>query len=492
MTSYYFYAGYIVIGKKLVKSRKNKIFLLTTCEIIIMIKRNAFLTAALEHLQQGTGVQLAAQPPVTETNVDTTTDAVAELMEKNTQLAESNATLESETFDNDVDTIQSTSDSVSEDLEEAVQVGVALEGLARIIDLSIKSGQVNQATNASWAHALENYSAFAGLKNPMPALESAVTTTSSPAEQAETIGEAAKSKAAEIGKKLMEGLRRLAGWVLNVIRSLFSRIEGLSKKAKELGGKINEIDSSKTIEAEAFISSLRLVKNGGDPNKQFKEYGEFATKAMYGFFNNSFNKTFMDSLKDASAKHGDDAMSRVTAKTIEIIKVMMGALYPENGNLKDVSGSIPNTVSDREVTVALTKPCIGGLQLYVAATLENEGDDGWFCKSGISKNQPEIDHPQSIPVVDSHLAQDYIGLIQTWMRDQRVLESNIKVLQATNFVHNLTGSSDSLQRFLSAMTAILTGCMPQLLRLNIQNSANFLAYVERSIAVSKAAVPEKK
>lgn len=458
-------------------------------------KRNQFLIGALEEMSQTAGVQTAPQPAFTQTNVDDDTDAVAVLMEKNNELENSNATLEGENFDNDVTTIQTTSDSVGKDLDEAVQAGVALEQLAYIIDLAIRNDQVTPAANAGFAHALEQYSAFGGLKNPMPALEAEALQLDGPKDQAGSIGNAVKTKAMEIGKKLLEGLKRLMGWAWNLVRSMFARTEALSKKAKELIGQLDSIDESKTIDAGPFIASLRLVEGGGDPNKQFKEYGEMSAKAVYGFFNNSFTNAYESAINELqnSGAQAESDRPKVTLKLIEIIKTLMSALYPENGNAGDIGG-VPEKISDRDLTVALTKPCIGGLQLAVAATLDNQGTkENWFCKSGPAKNQPAIDTPTSIPVVDKRMARDYLGLIQQWMRDQKTLEGNVRIYQSVAFTGKFIYSSQVLHQFLSVITAIMTGCLPYMLRLNIQNSANFIAYVERSIAVSKSsATPEKK
>lgn len=460
------------------------------------MKINKFLTGALEELQQQTaGVQQAPQPAIAETDVNDDTDAVAALMEKNSELQDTNATLESESFDNDVSTIETNSDSVNKDLSEAVKAGAALEGLVHIIDLAIRNNQVTMAANAGFAHALEQYSEFGGVSSPMAALEAEALQLEGPADQAKSIGDAAKDKAAEIGKRLLDGLKRLMGWAWNLVRSLFARTEALSKRAKELVGQLDSIDESKTIDAGPFIASLRLVEGGGDPNKQFKEYGEMSAKAVYGFFNNSFTNAYDSAINELknSTVHPDMHRPKVTLKLIEIIKALMGALYPENGTASDIGG-VPEKISDRDLTVALTKPCIGGLQLALAATLDNEGTkEGWFCKSGPAKNQPAIDAPASIPVVDKRMARDYLGLIQHWMKDQKILEDNVKVYQSVAFTGKFVYSSAVLNQFLSVITAIMTGCLPYMLRLNIQNSANFIAYVERSIAVSKSnAAPEKK
>lgn len=456
-----------------------------------MLKQSMFITAALESLKNETeAVQLAPQPAIAETNVNTDNDVVAQLMEKNTQLDEVVVAKESEEFDNDTDIIQSTSDSINQDLEEVVHAGAALEELANIIDMSIRAGQVNKATNASWAHALETYSYFGGIDTNVAALESAVATTDDPGEHAKTLGETAKNKAAEIVKKLAEGIKRIAGWALNILRNFFARSKQLAEKAKLLGGRVNEIDESKTIDAEVFIASLRLVEGGGDPNKQFEDYGHFSAKGLYGFFNNSFTQAYADAMKELKTAdgYGEEAVNKVTHKVIQIIKVLMSTLYPEHGNISDVNGAVPSAVETKDLTVSLTKPCIGGLQLALAATLDvTNGKDTWFCKSGPAKTQPKIDVPTSVPVVSKKLAQDYLALIQQWMRDQSILEENVKTYQAVNVVDIFSGSPESLRRMLSVLTTIMSGCMPYLLRLNIQNSANFIAYVERSLAASKAA-----
>jgi hypothetical protein len=471
------------------------------------MKRNAFLIAALEELSKDTPVTndegkdvsdvattgASKDPTTTNVEVDAGTDAVAELMEKNSELADSKATLESETFDNDLDAIQTVSDSVNKDLDEAVAAGVALEQLAYLTELSIKTNQANTASNAGYFFALEQICARVDMHNVVAALEEAVPQLEGPKAQAESIGKVALEKSKEIIKKLIEGIKRIAGWVLNIVRTLFARAKQLADKAHALLGQIDAIDESKTIEGTAFISSLRLVE-GGDPNKQFTEYGQMATKTLYGFFGNSFGHSIinaLDELKSADVEEG--SRSRVTAKLVDIIKVLMSLIYPENGTLADVPGSLPSSVNERDVTVAKSVPCIGGLQLYVAATLDaTDTGAGWMCKSGPAKEQPKIDVPESIPVVKKQLARDFIGLIQHWMRDQQTIEKNFRGLQTINFSSKFNPTAQVLQQFLSVMTALATGCLPYLMRLNVQNSANFIAYVEKSIAVSKGTSAEKK
>lgn len=472
------------------------------------MKRNAFLTAALEELEKGKPVTndegkdvsdvattgASKDPTTTNVEVDAGTDAVAELMEKNSELTDSKATLESETFDNDLDAIQTVSDSVNKDLDEAVAAGVALEQLAYLTELSVKTNQANAASNAGYFLALEQICARADMHNVVAALEEAAPQLEGPKAQAESIGKVAIEKSKEIIKKLIEGIKRIAGWVLNIVRTLFARSKQLADKAHALLSQIDSIDESKTIEGTAFISSLRLVEGGGDPNKQFTEYGQMATKTLYGFFGNSFGHSIinaLDELKSADAEEG--SRSRVTAKLVEIIKVLMSMIYPENGTTADIPGSLPNAVSERDVTVAKSAPCVGGLQLYVAATLEaSDTGAGWMCKSGPAKEQPKIESPDSIPVVKKQLARDFIGLIQHWMRDQQTIERNFRGLQTINFSSKFNPTAQVLQQFLSVMTALATGCMPYLMRLNVQNSANFIAYVEKSIAVSKAGSSAEK
>ena len=179
-----------------------------------MSKRNSFITHALEELQSeavaGSETPAASAAPATsETNMDTTGDAVAELMEKNTDLSNDNAELQSESFDNDVDAIETTSDSVSEDLTEAVQATVALENLADLCYLTLKSGQANAAAVAGLAFGLEQITNSLNMPSSVAALESETLSLDGPKEQVAAIGKAAEEKSESIFKRIIESIKRI-------------------------------------------------------------------------------------------------------------------------------------------------------------------------------------------------------------------------------------------------------------------------------------------
>jgi hypothetical protein len=48
-----------------------------------------------------------------------------------------------------------------------------------------------------------------------------------------------------------------------------------------------------------------------------------------------------------------------------------------------------------------------------------------------------------------------------------------------------------VELYLKTLTAIATVVVPQLLRVNIQNAASFIRYVEKSVEVSKAKPAQK-
>lgn len=472
------------------------------------INSNRFIQAALEELQQEANVgsqtdagnspsgvvaenaPAAAATAVTETNIDSNTDAVAELMEKNSELQTENTELQEESFDNDVDAIAASSDSVTDDLEETVQAGAALEELAHIANMTAKSGQANQASVAGLYMALEAISRNAGLKSSGPALEALAL--DGPQGQAESIGKEAMGKAKELGKRLIASIKRIIGWVIGIVRQLLTRSAKLAERANaalELISEGNALDRTKSIDASPFITSLRLVEGGGDANQQFKAYGALASKTLFGFFNDSFvsklNATFESSIRGGSQQPGAKELN-------EILKLLMGTVFTENGNSGD-SGA-PESVSDRDLTVGKTVPCVGGSQLYLAATLDLKPSDTAYYHIGLVKNQPKFDTPKTIPVVDRALAEDMLPLIRLWMGEQKNLENRLKKLEnmGKDFEPEPGTTIPAVQQFLSVLTTLATSCIPQFLRLNIQNSTNFIAYVEKSVSVSKAAAPEKK
>ena len=495
------------------------------------MKRNAFLTAALEELNKE--VALGDQPatavvpatttapqggdtvaatssesaPVTEINVDQSVDAVAALMEKNASLQDQNASLEEENFDSDLDILDSASDSAQSDLVECVSACEALQELAHIANLTVKSGQANAANVASLAFGLEQICLrVPGLGNPIAALEdSAValyhptsgshkeaTSEEAATAQADAIGKTAMEKAKAIGEKLMDGIKRIVGWILNILRQFFTRLDGLSARIQKCAAEYNQIDESKTIDSKPFIASLRLVEGGGDPSKQFETYAAMATKTLFGFFSDTFVGRMMEAFEAIKKEESDEERIAGMKELEEVIRTALSTIYTVDGNVKDVP-SFPSDANAKDWTVGLTTPCVGGVQLYLAASLEGEGD--LRCKSGLSASQPKIDMPDSIPVVDKQFADKMFGVITKWLHANKQLEQKLALLHGLKFISNFTGKQNqtkAVSQYLSVLAAMATGAMPHLLRMNMQNSVNFISYVEKSIAVSKAAVHEKK
>lgn len=470
-----------------------------------MKPRNKFIAAAMEELNQEAAIATTGEqavqvstPAVTQVNVDSSTDAVAALMEQNSQLVDVNATLESETFDNDLDAIETSSDSVHQDLEDACAAGAGLEQLADIIDAGIKAGQITSAAVAGYAMALEAYSHRGGLDNPIPALEAEALQLEGPESQAKAIGDTARSKAGELAQRLMDGIKRIIGWLMNMLRSLFSRAKGVRDRANKAQALIDSIDESKTITSGAFISSLRLVEGGGDVNKQFQEYAALADKTLYGVFNRSFIDHMNNAISHAKNEGGSDAdvVEGARQQMVEIIKTLLGSIYTEHGTGADVSGHLPDNVTEQELTVGKTVPCVGGLQLYLAATLSvSRTDNGapFYCQAGAVKNPPKFETPESIPVADKATVKRMLGTVEKWMAHQSHFEAIFSVLQKLNLHGQRTLTMETVKAYLSTLTALASGCVPHLLRLNLQNAVNYVAYVEKSAAVSQgAADPEKK
>ena len=495
------------------------------------MKRNAFLTAALEELNKE--VALGDQPatavvpatttapqggdtvaatssesaPVTEINVDQSVDAVAALMEKNASLQDQNASLEEENFDSDLDILDSASDSAQSDLAECVSACEALEELAHIANLTAKSGQANAANVASLAFGLEQICLrVPGLGNPVAALEDnavslyhpttgtnkEATSEEAATAQADAIGKTAMEKAKQIGEKLMDGIKRIVGWILNILRQFFTRLDGLSDRIKKCAAEYNQIDESKTIDSKQFIASLRLVEGGGDPSKQFEAYASMATKTMFGFFSDTFVSRMVDAFNAIKDNESEEEHAAGMKELDEVLRVALSTIYTEDGTTKDVP-SFPSDANAQDWTVGKTVPCVGGVQLYLAASLE--GNSGLRCKSGLAATQPKIDMPDTIPVVDKNFADKMFGVITKWLHAHRQLEQKFGLLQGLKFVSGFTGKENkakAVSQYLSVLAAVATGAMPHLLRLNMQNSVNFISYVEKSIAVSKAATAEKK
>jgi hypothetical protein len=462
-----------------------------------MKNRSPFITAALEELQQEAGQDVSAvdavaeleagpnAPPVTETKIESDTDAVAELMEKNSTLAAENDELSGECFDNDVQQIESTSDTVNTDLEEAVSAGAALEELAYICDLAVKSGQANHAAAAGYAMALEQISLRAGLSGSLAALEDGELAEKGPDGQVGAIGDAAKAKSKTILERLMAGIKKIIAWIVGVVRSIAQKFNGLTAKAEKAIGMINQIDGNAVIDDEAFIKSLRMVKNAGDANAQFRRYGEFATKTLYGFFNDSFLNAL-----SATARKGEDDSLEVY---VELSKILSG-LRQHVFEYTKIPDAIANELKGKltgnaQLEGGMTEPQIGGLQLYLA--FSKPMDQGGVVKAGVAPAEVPLVEGGSIPVVEKKLATDMLELVKKWSADQNHLADRLAKIEGFAKVGESGTSVKMVELYLKTLTAIATVVVPQLLRVNIQNAASFIRYVEKSVEVSKAKPAQK-
>jgi hypothetical protein len=461
---------------------------------------NRFIAAALEELSQEVGPTVAVTTPAVsngntdgtavKVNIDDSADAVAELMEKNSELIDANATLESESFDNDLDAIEASSDTVTSDLDDAVAAGIALEQLVGIIDVSVRNQQVTPTAVAGFAMALEQISHRAKLDNPIPALEAETLQLEGPTGQAKSIGAAAAEKAGELAKRLGEAIKRVIGWLLGMLRSMFAQTDIIAARAKKARTLLDSIDESKTIDSTAFITSLRLIEGAGDPTEQFNSYAKMAGTTLYGFFNASFVRDMQDVIRKAKSGSHDEkeVAAGIVARSNEIIKVLLSTIYTENGSGADVSARLSQEVDEKDLTVGKTQPCVGGVQLYLAATLDKTAEDSvkfFHCSSGLVKTAPATITSGSIPVATKHGAKAMLGHVEEWMRDQRRLEQIFGVLRTYNWLGQVTLDMASVKAYLQLMTALASGCVPHLIRLNLKNSAAFCAYVEKSAAVSR-------
>lgn len=487
------------------------------------MKRNPFITAALEELSQEAdegaekkpvvvaapatsapndtaskdGVGEAPQPALTELNLDQAQDAVAALMEKNSALEDAVAELQEQNFDNDLDALDTSSDSVHEDLEEAVAAGAALEELAHLASMTAKSGMANKASVASLAFALEQISERAGVSGTAALEDSNIamyngSSADGAKAQAEGVAKAASDQAQGIYQKLVAGIQRIIGWIMNVVRQVFSRYTSLTGRIAACSKELDSIDEDKTIDSKPFISSLRLVKGAGDPDKQFKDYAQLASKTLFGFFNNSFATRVVASINHLKEEESDDVKNAGMQELTNVLRAAMSVIYTEHGNGADAG--VPKDIAEKDLTVGLTPPTVGGGQLYLAATLD--GGEKWYCRGGVAKKQPEFDMPDSIPVVNKATADHMFGIITKWILAERELQHVLGILRGSKIVSSVTGvigvKGETVHRYLSTLSALATGVMPHLLRLNYQNSVNFITYVEKSIAVSKASYAEKK
>lgn len=463
------------------------------------MKRNLFIAAALEELQQevaasdqtaaaapaAPAVDQSAAAPVTEVTFDQSVDAVAALMEKNTELAAENIELQEQTFDNDVDTIQTSSDSVQQDLEEAVAACEALEELAHLADLTVRSGQANKATSATLAFALEQITVRAGLPSQMAALEAEEAGT--PEAQSKSVGEKAKELAQQIGQKLVDGIQRIIAWVMSFFQQIFARTKKIAEKATALKEQVKDIDANAMIEDAKFIKSLRLLdgaSNQGDIAGQYADYAKVASHSLYGFFNDSF-------VARLSKIHGDVYQSDGKNSDIgyleieQMYEVARQHIFTEDNNGVITAQQLDNTEG---VQVSLTKPCVGGIQLFLATNSKEDTSTKLFFKTGLAP-APKLLEAGSIPVINPVMAGQYLEVINKWMNDHREIEKRFKRISGMTRVKLKGGVLHDryyTSNFLSLLTGFATTIMPQLLRLNIQNSVSFIAYVEKSIAVSKA------
>lgn len=436
--------------------------------------QNSFIKAALEAMDQEANTDSTQQ--VTEVAIVAPDDAVAELMEKNAVLEDNNAQLQEESFDNDTEAVVGVSDSINQDLEDVVKAGSALEQLAELCEYTARSGLANTATLASHVFALEQICEGIGLASPVPALEAETLQLEGPKEKTESIGAKAVEGAKELGRRLIEGIKRVLGWIIGVIRALVLRGEKISSKAQELLTRIDSIDSSKQIDAKPFIISLKLVQGGGSPSDQFDNYFKTATKTLYGFFNSSFKANLEQAAKATGTPE------EVRSKLSKVLQAAFDNIYTENGTSGDVATEVPKEVQESNLVVGLTKPCVGGLQLYLASTLEN--GEVFYARAGAVEKEAVFDAPDSIPVVEKALAKQGLVLVKKWVADQKELEKTMAGLSNVQIPSTVT--SDAVAHYLRVLSSLVTGSAPHLLRLNLKNAAAFVAYVDKSITASTA------
>lgn len=445
--------------------------------------QNTFIRSALEELDAEVAAGTAGG--VTEVDVDNSTDAVAELMEKNATLESSNTELEEESFDNDVSAIAGASDSTHADLDEAVNAGAALEELAMLCDLTVRGKLTNKATVASHAMMLNHITTGLKIPNQMAALEAlalpnGASEPASSEQQTKSIGSKAADMAKSIGKKLVEGIKRIVGWLINVLRNLMASSKKIEDRAEAAMKLIETIDVSKKITAGPFIASLRLVEGGGDANDQFAEYFKLADVALNGFFNESFAKHMLAA--NFKVEGTEDGVRTALSKVVQSANDTM---FTEHGDASDVSTEIPEGISDQELSVSLTKPCIGGLQLFLAST--HSDSKKFYCRSGVAKKELKFASPSEIPVAEKATARMCLKSAVKLLKTHKELEDNLDdiVRRSENHWHVGPGSSALMGDYLSTLAAFATSVAPQLLRLNMKNSAALVAYIEKSITVSK-------
>ncbi|BAW19211.1 hypothetical protein [Ralstonia phage RP31] len=432
------------------------------------MKRNLYISAALEGLETGA---------VTETSI-TPQDSVAELQQQNATMDAENAELRDECFENDTDAIAEAGDEMQGDLAEANKAVAALEELAHICEMTVKSGQANKASVASLAFGLEQICARAKIPNPVSALEDGAADASA-AEQTEAVGDAAKSKSKEILARLAAAAKRIVAWIVGLIRKILSRSMNVAEEAKKLIPQVGSINSGLVIEDEKFIKSLRLVADRGDANQQFKAYGALATKTLYGFFNDAF----VSSLNELSQKGSNSDQLAIFENTAKVLKGLQQHVFDEPGVASDLAEK-PELPEGQQLRVSLTEPMIGGVRLYLAYSAPISEKS--YLKAGLSPKQPEIVDDDTIVVADPHLAKNMLDLIVRWADDQKALEDRLQKIEGFAKVAEGEAASKYAAVYLKVLTTVATAVIPQLLRLNLQNSTNYVRYVQKSIAVSKA------
>lgn len=464
------------------------------------MKRNAFIIAALEQLTEaqpegfqpgqdvsqvaiaekpdGPGVGQAAQPPVTETNIDSTTDAVAELMERNTQLATENAELQAEVFDNDADIIAEASDSVQEDLAEAVAVGAALEQLAHLCDLTVKSGQANQASVAGLAFGLEQITDRIGMRSPIAALEAEGDTT--PEGQATSIGQKAKDLGANLLQRLVEGVKRVIAWIKEFFKRIMVRTKKVAEEAKALSASLGNLNPNVKVENQGLITRMRLVQNGGSPVDQLDAYTKLAGPALFDFFGKTFEERVRD-IHNQMARNKGGTGDLTFNEIKNLATSAQKAIFPERGEKADATSGLSEGAG-----VWLTPECVGGTRLYMAY---DPADKGMFFKTGKAMKESPVQTEGPLPGLNKEDAKRILAIIDHWMDHHRELEkriSRIEYLGKGPTVREWHGEVQYVSSFLKIFAGLGTGTMGGLVTLNLNNCLNYMDYVKECIRLSGA------
>lgn len=441
------------------------------------MKRNAFITTALEELQQEiSAADDKADATTTEVTFDQSLDAVAALMEKNTELAAENIELQEESFDNDTDVIDSASDSVSEDLEEAVAAGAALEELHYLAELTVKTGQANKANAASLAFALEQITDRAGLPSVMSALED--DSDNEPAEQVKNIGGRAREIAGKVATAVAEVAKRIWQWVMNFFTGLFTNTDKIAEKAKALRGRVKEINDAAVINDDDFIKSLRIPESTGSVVDCYRDFDNFARSSI-----RFFDDRFVDTLKKKPTSISDSASWIEAAKPqfAEISKALFSNTPQAN--------TVPDLPQDGVAAVTPLLP--GGVQLYMAYS-EKESKVLFGRTTGL-----KIREEESIPALTAKEAETFLGSVEDWLGSFKKLKASLNQLKTvTIFDTSKVKLNDSQfkshsQVFIKMLTGLATSTLPHTLNLCIFNSKRLIAYTEKSIEASKITFSKK-